>query len=162
MTGRERQNSSSLPLRSRTQAARRYEEMLDDGSAALAAALEVLADPAAYPAVFHCAAGKDRTGVLAAVVLGLLDVDDDTIAEDYGLSRAAMDSLVAWMRENVPEALDAMTDQPAAFLDAPPRAMLEVLGVVRDRYGSMAGYVEAIGVAPDVVAALRENLLLDA
>jgi protein-tyrosine phosphatase len=139
--------------------ARRYEEMLDDGAPALAAALEVLASPQAYPAVFHCAAGKDRTGVLAAVVLGLLDVDDDTIAADYGLSRAAMASLVDWVRANRPEALDAMTDQPAAFLDAPPRAMLEVLDRVRTRFGSMAGYVEAIGVGDDVVEALRVNLL---
>ena len=139
--------------------AQRYEEMLDDGAAALAGALEVLADAEAYPAVFHCAAGKDRTGVLAAVVLGLLGVDDDTIATDYGLSKAAMASLVDWVRANVPEALDTMTDQPPAFLDAPPRAMHEVLQVVRTRFGSMAGYVGAIGVDDDVVAAVRANLL---
>lgn len=139
--------------------AQRYEEMLDDGAAALAGALEVLAGPDAYPAVFHCAAGKDRTGVLAAVILGLLGVDDDTIAADYGLSKAAMDSLIEWMRANVPESLDAMTDQPAAFLDAPPRAMHLVLEVVTSRFGSMAGYVEAIGVSGDVVAQLRQDLL---
>ena len=139
--------------------AQRYEEMLDDGAAALAGALEVLADDEAYPAVFHCAAGKDRTGVLAAVVLGVLGVDDDTIATDYGLSKAAMDSLVEWMRANVPESLDAMTDQPAAFLDAPPRAMSQVLEVVTTRFGSMAGYVEAIGISSDVVDSLRRNLL---
>ncbi|MGZ4716169.1 MAG: tyrosine-protein phosphatase, partial [Acidimicrobiales bacterium] len=95
----------------------------------------------------------------AAVVLGLLGVDDDTITIDYGLSKAAMDSLIEWMRANVPESLDAMTDQPAAFLDAPPRAMQQVLEVVRSRYGSMAGYVEAIGVDREVVAGLRRNLL---
>jgi protein-tyrosine phosphatase len=138
----------------------RYEEMLDDGAPALAAALEVLAGPDAYPAVFHCAAGKDRTGVLAAIVLGLLGVDEDTIATDYGLSKAAMASLVDWVRANRPESLDAMTDQPAAFLDAPPRAMLEVLELVRSRFGSMEGYVEAIGVRDDVVAALRAKLLV--
>jgi protein-tyrosine phosphatase len=139
--------------------AQRYQEMLDEGAPALAAALEVLADPAAYPAVFHCAAGKDRTGVLAAVILGVLGVDDDTVATDYGLSRAAMDTLVEWLRANVPEALDAMTDQPAAFLDAPPRAMHEVLALVRAEHGSMVGYVASIGVAPATVEALRGNLL---
>jgi protein-tyrosine phosphatase len=138
---------------------RRYQEMLDEGAPALAAALEVLADPAAYPAVFHCAAGKDRTGVLAAVVLGLLDVPDETVADDYGLSRAAMDTLVEWLRVNAPEALDAMTDQPAAFLDAPPRAMHEVLALVRAEHGTMAGYVASIGVGADTVAALRRVLL---
>jgi len=139
---------------------RRYQEMLDEGAPALAGALEVLADPAAYPAVFHCAAGKDRTGVLAAVILGLLDVPDDTVADDYGLSRAAMETLVEWLRVNVPEALDAMTDQPAAFLDAPPRAMHEVLALVRAEHGSMGGYVASIGVGADTVTELR-RLLLD-
>ena len=70
-----------------------------------------------------------------------------------------MDSLIEWMKANVPESLDAMTDQPAAFLDAPPRAMHQVLEVVRTRFGSMAGYVEAIGVTSDVVTSLRQNLL---
>ncbi len=139
--------------------AQRYEEMLDDGAAALAGALEVLAYDQAYPAVFHCAAGKDRTGVLAAVILGLLGVDDDTIATDYGLSKAAMGSLIEFVRANRPESLDAMTDQPAAFLDAPPKAMQRVLEGVTTRFGSMAGYVEAIGVDGGVVEGLRRNLL---
>jgi len=138
----------------------RYQEMLDEGAPALAAALAILADPAAYPAVFHCAAGKDRTGVLAAVILGILGVGDDTVAADYGLSRAAMDTLVEWLRVNVPEALDAMTDQPAAFLDAPPRAMDEVLALVRAEYGSMVGYVESIGVSAATVDALQRHLLV--
>ena len=136
----------------------RYQEMLDEGAPALAAALEVLADPAAYPAVFHCAAGKDRTGVLAAVILGALGVDDDTVADDYGLSRGAMDTLVEWLRATMPEALDAMTDQPAAFLDAPPQAMHELLATVRADHGSMAGYLESIGVDAATVDALRRNL----
>ncbi len=137
----------------------RYTEMLDEGAAALRAALEVMADPASYPVVFHCAAGKDRTGVLAAVVLSLLGVADGDIAQDYGLSAPAMVALVDWVRANVPDALDTMTDQPAAFLAAPPAAMRELLISVRHTHGSMAGYVAAIGVSPDVVEALRANLL---
>jgi len=140
----------------------RYLEMLDEGGPALAAALEVLADPDSYPAVFHCAAGKDRTGVLAAVVLSLLGVADDDIAHDYGLSAPAMVALVDWVRVNVPEALDTMTDQPAAFLAAPPQAMADLLAIVRARHGSMAGYVAGLGVPSAAVAALRANLLVAA
>jgi len=139
--------------------AERYREMLDDGAPALAEALTILADAVAYPAVFHCAAGKDRTGVLAAVILGLLGVDDDTVADDYGLSHLAMDTLVDWVRTNFPENLDAMTDQPAAFLAAPPRAMHELLGWVQAEHGSMEGYASSIGVGADVVSGLRANLL---
>ncbi len=90
----------------------------------------------------------------------LLGVDDDTIAVDYGLSRAGMESLVEWMRTNVPEALDAMTDQPAVL---PRRA---TAGHARAA-GRGAGRVRLDGRlrrAPsvsdaDVVDALRANLL---
>lgn len=137
----------------------RYLEMLDEGAPALAAALGVLADASNLPAVFHCAAGKDRTGVLAAIVLSLVGVDDGDIAHDYGLSAAAMEALVDWVGANVPEALDTMTDQPAAFLAAPPAAMLELLAEVRARHGSMERYVAAIGVDEASIVGLRVNLL---
>jgi protein-tyrosine phosphatase len=140
----------------------RYQEMLVDGAPALAGALEVLADPDSYPAVFHCAAGKDRTGVLAAVLLGLLGVSEDDIAEDYALSALAMVALVEWIRVNVPEALDTMTDQPPAFLAAPSRAMHELLVHIRGEFGSMVGYATSIGVDRSTVEALRHNLLADA
>ena len=50
----------------------------------------LVCNPDAYPLVFHCFAGKDRTGILTALVLGLLGVPDADIAEDYALSQAAM------------------------------------------------------------------------
>src|SRR5579859_4556528 len=68
----------------------RYVAMLEKGRDAVAEALAILTDPTAYPAVFHCAAGKDRTGLLAAVVLGLLNVSDEDIVADYALSQHAM------------------------------------------------------------------------
>src|SRR5262249_29793110 len=49
----------------------------------LAEVLALLADPGAYPALIHCSAGKDRTGVVVAIVLGILGVEDQTIAYDY-------------------------------------------------------------------------------
>jgi hypothetical protein len=57
-------------------------------------ALRLIADPAAAPLVFHCIAGKDRTGMISALTLSLLGVDDETIADDYTLSEAAEES--AW------------------------------------------------------------------
>ena len=45
--------------------------------------LQIIAEPANHPLVFHCAAGKDRAGLIAATVLGLLEVDDEEIVADY-------------------------------------------------------------------------------
>ena len=57
-----------------------------------------MCDAHRYPLVFHCFAGKDRTGILTALVLGLLGVADDDIAADYALSAAAMHRLLDWLR----------------------------------------------------------------
>jgi protein-tyrosine phosphatase len=136
-----------------------YVQMLDVGAPALADALRTLAEPAKVPAVFHCAAGKDRTGVLAAMVLSLLDVDEETIVADYALSAVAMEQLVERLRQDRPEALSAMNDQPSQYLMAPPEAMARFLGHVRTEHGSMATYVRSIGVESDVVEQLRRTLL---
>ncbi len=136
-----------------------YIQMLDVGAPALAGALQVLADPAQVPAVFHCAAGKDRTGVLAAVVLALLGVDEETIIGDYALTAAAMASLVERLKQDRPEALSAMNDQPPAYLATPPEAMRRFLDHVHAEHGSMVGYVRGIGVELEVVEALHTTLL---
>ncbi|MGH9139132.1 MAG: tyrosine-protein phosphatase [Acidimicrobiales bacterium] len=137
----------------------RYLVMLEEGAESLGTALRILADPAQLPAMFHCAAGKDRTGVLAALMLSLLGVDDETVAHDYGLSRLGMDRMVEYIRVTYPERFDAMADQPAAFRDAPEDAMRLFLADLRQAFGSAEGYAESVGAGPDVVAALRATLL---
>ena len=139
----------------------RYLVMLAEGAEALGAALRVLADPERLPAAFHCAAGKDRTGVLAALVLSLLGVDDDTIAADYGLSRMSMERLVEWVRETYPDVYDAMIEQPAAFRDAPEGAMHLFLADLREMHGSVEAYAASVGAGPEVLEGLRRNLLTD-
>jgi protein-tyrosine phosphatase len=137
----------------------RYLTMLGEGAEALGRALRVLADDERVPAAFHCAAGKDRTGVLAALLLSLLGVDDDTIAADYGLSRLGMDKLVEWIRVTYPDRLDTMADQPTAFMQAPDDAMHLFLADLRAHHGSVEAYAASVGAGPEVVGALRANLL---
>lgn len=137
----------------------RYLEMLEEGSSALAGAVQILASAERLPAVFHCSAGKDRTGVLAALLLSTLGVDDVDIAADYHLSAIAMDRLMAWVRETHPEAIDLMAQQPAQLLACPPEAMLDLLERVRNRYGSAAGYLLDAGVPHSTIDALRASLL---
>lgn len=138
---------------------RRYTEMLDAGAPAIAQALRTLADPAQVPAVFHCAAGKDRTGVLAALVLALLGVDEDTILGDYALTTDAMHQILARYRAENPRPDNAMVEQPTPYMAAPPGAMAYFLDHVRREHGSMIGYVRSIGVELEVVEDLNANLL---
>jgi protein-tyrosine phosphatase len=138
----------------------RYLVMLDEGAESLVTILDLLADPERVPAVFHCAAGKDRTGVVAAVVLAVLGVDDDVIAQDYGLSRLGMDRMVEYIRETYPDRYDAMSDQPSAFLQAPEAAMRLFLADVEAAYGSLPAYVSSLGVDGSTIDRLRTNLLV--
>jgi len=137
----------------------RYVEMLDEGRDSIARALHILGEASSLPLVFHCAAGKDRTGVVAAVVLGVLGVADDDIADDYSLSRLGMSSFKEWIVENFPEAADAMSKQPDAFLAAPAEAMHLFLERVRDTFGSFDEYVRGLGVEDATLDAVRRNLL---
>jgi protein-tyrosine phosphatase len=136
-----------------------YVDMLTIGAPALAGALQTLADTRRLPAVFHCAAGKDRTGVLAAMVLSLLGVADEIIVADYAISGSNMESLVERLRLERPEALTAMNEQPSAYLAAPPEAMQRFLAHVGEEFGSMSGYVRSIGIEFETVEALNAALL---
>jgi protein-tyrosine phosphatase len=135
----------------------RYLDMLVHGGDSVARAIELISDGG--PALFHCAAGKDRTGVVAAVVLGLLDVSHEEIAADYHASAAAMGAFVDWLTLEFPEALDAMTSQPPEYLEAPADAMYGFLAEIDDQYGSMERLARHLGVSASAIADLRANLL---
>jgi protein-tyrosine phosphatase len=103
------------------------------------------------PLLFHCAAGKDRTGLVASVVLGVLGVPHDTIVEDYRLTSD----------HYAPRRLEALSTVLARHGVAPDRvrhlvevrtAVLEgALAHLHDRWGGYDGYaVGAAGVEPDL------------
>ena len=139
--------------------ARRYREMLEKGRNAIAEVLAILTDPSAYPAMFHCSAGKDRTGLIAAVVLGIAGVPDDAIVSDYALSAAPMRRLMDHYVATYPDAVDQLERVAAAMLAADPFAMSLLIQELRSEYGSFTGYAHAIGVgsAPEYI---RDHILV--
>lgn len=135
----------------------RYLDMVEEGAAGLASALDVVADARHAPVVVHCMAGKDRTGVLVALVLSLVGVDDATIAVDYALSEAIQGQLTARLRRDHPDRV--LPELPPYVLASPPEAMLLFLAGLRERYGSVAGALAPVGVGGEQIAALRAHLL---
>jgi protein-tyrosine phosphatase len=136
----------------------RYSQMLDDGSAAIAEAVRVLSAEGAVPAVFHCAAGKDRTGILAAVVLGLLGVDDDVIASDYALSQSAMVEFFGFLKRQHPDKSEELLRREAQIESITPRVMRGLIDHVERTYDGFLGFAEHLGVG-DRVPALRDAVL---
>jgi protein-tyrosine phosphatase len=133
-----------------------YQFLLRDAGDRFVSALRVVADPANHPVVIQCAAGKDRTGMLAALVLGLLGVDDDTIARDYARSAAAIDELVERARTRA-----ALADRPANdhLMSAEATTMHDLLAWWRAQYGSIEDYALTNGLEPTALAALRESMI---
>jgi hypothetical protein len=133
----------------------RYLLMAEDGRDAFGAALRLLAEPGRSPLVMHCQVGRDRTGVLAALLLGLLGVGDDVIAADYALSDAAEQRYNAWLRRTSPG-----QPLPEPHLVATPAgAMRLFLTDLRARHGSLPAYAANAGVDAGHVARLRDLLL---
>jgi protein-tyrosine phosphatase len=138
--------------------ASRYLEMVTASGATLAAAIDALAASDALPAVVHCSAGKDRTGVLSALLLAFLGVPDATIVEDYALSGPAMVHMLERLKAEYPESVEAVTRFAPAILNVVPDTMVELLTSVRAEFGSYQGLAGALGVE-DAVARLRGLLL---
>ena len=117
------------------------------------------------PVVFHCTAGKDRTGILAALILHALGVDDDTIAADYGRSSDAVPHLVAWYeRHGHPTPPQKMTEMgmPASAMQrlmaSEPTTMHQMLADLRAQFTSIENYLDGLGAA-DAVRQIRAALL---
>jgi protein-tyrosine phosphatase len=135
----------------------RYRDMLDEGAGTIATAVELLSRREHLPAVFYCAAGKDRTGVLAALVLDAIGVRAEEIVTDYHLSNERVERIRARAAAADPGA--AMVSQPPAFMQAPPAAMALLLERIHAEFGGTAAYLRGIGVSAAVIADLAGALL---
>jgi protein-tyrosine phosphatase len=134
----------------------RYVEMLAVGGAAIRAVLQAATDDA--PILFHCTAGKDRTGVVAAVLLRALEVPDARIVEDYACSEANLRLLLGGLREELTRR--GMTAEAIDYLtSSPPHRMRRTLVELDRRWGSTEAYLRWIGIDDASLERLRVNLL---
>jgi len=134
-----------------------YFGMVDYARGPIAKVITVLARTN-EPAVFHCAAGKDRTGVISALLLSLLGVREELIVADYAATRDALDKIVERLMAS--EGYQGMFDElPPDTLHADPETMEGFLARVRSEFGSMTGYTREIGVDPADVERLRARMV---
>jgi protein tyrosine/serine phosphatase len=120
--------------------------------------LRVIADAKNHPLVFHCAAGKDRTGLVAALVLSLCDVADDLIVSDFAFTESRMPEIIARHTARAEEG-SADAEVAAQQYGAQAATMHAVLESLRDEFGSVDAYVATAGLAEGDVAALRAALV---
>jgi protein-tyrosine phosphatase len=122
------------------------------------AALEIIADPKNLPLLFHCGAGKDRSGLLAAFTLAVLGVADDDIITDYTLSAPYMREMVANMM-NDPNTPEEEKNLPAYTWEAAAESMALFLTGLKREFGSARAYLEMNGADKSLFARLEKALL---
>jgi protein-tyrosine phosphatase len=158
MTEVEGGESRAAPVGSEEDLAERYLWYLDIGRESAVRVLRLVADSRNLPLVFHCAAGKDRTGVVAALLLDLLGVQRDVIVEDYALTAARMDRIMARLRRDpvVGERIDQL---PAHLFTVEAETMARFLDLLQERHGGSHEWALRAGVPAAELAALRDHLL---
>lgn len=105
----------------------------------------------------QCGAGKDRTGLVIALALDLLDVPDEAILADYTATNASLRAIGEALART-PGYGRSLQEVPREALTAPPEAMAAILAALRAA-GSVADALAPHGLTPDHVVALRERLL---
>ena len=131
-----------------------YAELLDLGRAAFPAALTRLVAPDGTPALVHCAAGKDRTGVLVALLLDAAGVDREAIVADYAATQERMAPIIERLASA--SAYHAVAEQVPAFVyEARAGTMERFLTLLDDRWGGAASFFTANGVDAEAVDTWR-------
>lgn len=135
-----------------------YRYLITHCGAAIAAAVRALAAPGALPAVVHCSAGKDRTGIVVALVLDTVGVPDAVIAADYALTARYLDPTRPQAVVHLQASTGLGDRLTPSLLGSPPELILGVLRWVRASHGSAEQYLLANGVRPVELARLATAL----
>lgn len=136
-----------------------YKDILDMRRHAVAKTIRGLAAPGALPAVFHCGIGKDRTGLVAALVLALARVSLKTISEDYALSsRHLVDVYIE--RQASPEEVASGYDWKDFQREyCPQDTMLAMLRYLEEKYNGVEPYLLGAGLAQGHLKTFRKTIV---
>lgn len=150
-TTRDERASAAMTL------AERYLALAGLAKAPIARTLEIIARSEGS-CVYHCAAGKDRTGIVSAILLGLLGVHAEVIVADYAATRENLDEIIDRLMGT--RGYDTMLGElPPDTLHAEPETMVGLLEGLRREYGSVQAYASDAGMTAAVLHQLRAALL---
>jgi protein-tyrosine phosphatase len=133
-----------------------YLDFLERFRANFGAVVSAIATAPEGAVCVHCMGGRDRTGLVSALLLRLAGVSIEAVADDYAASEEALAEAHAEWVESAPD--DAERERRAVFGHAPAYVMAAVLEELERRYGSVREYLEGAGVSAGELEALRTRL----
>ncbi len=131
-----------------------YQWILLNSGSLVAQAFTALAQPVNQPALFHCSAGKDRTGVLAATILDVLGVGREDVVKDFLETNVVIDGILERLR-----AMPGFAESTREGIMAPRAAIEKYLDVTQSEFGGSEGYLLHHGVQQSVIDGFRESML---
>ncbi len=135
-----------------------YTRYLEHSAGSITSVVRIATDAARTPMLVHCSAGKDRTGVVVAVMLSAVGVTSEEIVADYARTRDDLEPMFAQLRTL--DAYRARLDElPEESLTAEPRTMEVFLARLEEEYGGARAYLARHRVGTEVLAALERVLL---
>ena len=137
-----------------------YASLAEDASTSFGRLMTLLAGPGAPPALIHCTAGKDRTGIAVALLLSSLGAHDEVVLDDYVRSAVVYSpqQLAKLQRRLEGTGIDVARYQ--AIFGAPREAMGGLLATLRQRHGSVRAYlVDEGGVSDAIFPELQDRLV---
>jgi protein-tyrosine phosphatase len=135
-----------------------YLASLDSAAGNLVTALEVLSWAGERPTVFHCAVGKDRTGVLAALLLRLLGVTEDAVVAAYLRTQHNLERIMQRLRR-MPSHRDEVDKLPAEVYLADEPTIRAFLAGLEERHGGARAWALANGLPAEAIERLDRTLL---
>lgn len=132
-----------------------YKDIAEFCQPAICSAMKLIADPNNSPLLLNCAHGKDRTGIVSALILTCLGVNREDILHDYTLSEEGLRPIEHLVRQDIMEKYNLKEE----FVSANADTMRHLLDYLEKKYGSVADYMEAIGFSLEEQRKLRTRLL---
>lgn len=132
-----------------------YIELLENGKGEYAKIFQTMCKYKDRCVVFNCTAGKDRTGVIAMLLLSLAGVDAEVIAQDYSVSEKYMEPIFKQQKEQMQK---YGVEIPEYILKSPEEEMKKTLDYLYENYGTVENYLNKIGLTQDEICVLKEKM----
>lgn len=132
-----------------------YQGLLENNKEEFKTILKIISQYKDGCVLFHCTAGKDRTGVLAMLLLGLVEVEERVIVEDYAVTEKYMEPVFKRQKEQLKQ---MGIEIPAYVLESKAKDMEQTIQFLNQRYGGIVPYLNTMEI-PETLTVIKNKMI---